>query len=833
VSRLKLQIALCAAFLVANVVSWADSAPAVPEPSVGPSLAVSLTEPPRFPLRSELPAPEPTVYAYPTAGVAIDTSDREAVRVFYRGLYSQSENVAINWTGDHSACNAGTTDSLYQSAVALRVNWFRAMAGVPATVSFYGPYSQQDQPAALVMSVNNSLSHTPPNTWNCWSQTAYDAAGKSNIALGYFGANAVTGYMLDNGTNNAPVGHRRWVLYPQTQNMGTGDVPRGSFNGSNVSPANALWTIDSHTYDARPSVRDDFVAWPPKGYVPHQVVFGRWSLAHSQADFSNASVTVSKAGVNVPVSVEVLHNGYGENTIVWLLQGTNDSTVWPKPAADETYSVTVANAVLKGVSRTFSYNVTVFDPNTATPNAPQTTVNAPTGATASSAFPVSLTPMPQASAYDLALYRLVNLTGIAPADSPSPWSYVTGPTNAYNPIEATAFHLYHSNFANQSLTLNKKLHLEPNASLSFQRWFTWAAAGQVARVQISLDDTATWQDVYTEVGSNNVAAATKLIDLAPFAGRSVRLKFEFSYLPGLSAYPQPETGWFFNNIAFTNVSELVEGQSATLVVTQTDTSFTVPTPGRYAIAGRTEYQGSYYTDWGLASAFQVGAATTTTTTSTTTTTATTTTTSSTTTTTLAGPTLSLQVAPGWNLLGNSLSQPISVVSVFGDPVSVTTVWKWDVATSGWQFYAPSMTAAALQTYVASKGYGVLSVINPGEGYWVNAKVAASPPSQTGTAFALTSANLVTGWNLVATGNDVTPSAFNTSLSATPPSPGVIPINLTTLWAWDNPLSQWYFYAPTLEASGGLAGYITGKGYLDFMQRAKTLGNGVGFWVNRP
>jgi hypothetical protein len=37
----------------------------------------------------------------------------------------------------------------------------------------------------------------------------------------------------------------------------------------------------------------------------------------------------------------------------------------------------------------------------------------------------------------------------------------------------------------------------------------------------------------------------------------------------------------------------------------------------------------------------------------------------------------------------------------------------------------------------------------------------------------------------------------------------------------------------LEASGGLGAYTSGKGYLDFNATGKTLGNGVGFWVNKP
>ena len=193
----------------------------------------------------------------------------------------------------------------------------------------------------------------------------------------------------------------------------------------------------------------------------------------------------------------------------------------------------------------------------------------------------------------------------------------------------------------------------------------------------------------------------------------------------------------------------------------------------------------------------------------------------------------LSFAPGWNLLGNSLNQALSVLPTFADTAIVSTVWKWDVVKAGWQFYTPLLSSSELQAYAASKGFGVLSVINPGEGYWVNAKAAASLGTLNGAAFTLTSANLTTGWNLVATGSDVTPSAFNLSLSLTPPTPGAIPANLTALWAWDNALSQWYFYAPSLHASGGLAAYIAGKGYLDFVQSGKTLGNGVGFWVNRP
>ena len=195
---------------------------------------------------------------------------------------------------------------------------------------------------------------------------------------------------------------------------------------------------------------------------------------------------------------------------------------------------------------------------------------------------------------------------------------------------------------------------------------------------------------------------------------------------------------------------------------------------------------------------------------------------------VGGPlSFSLAVPAGWNLLGNSLNQSFSVATLYGDPNLITTVWKWDTGSSRWQFHTPQMDAATLQTYAAGKGYGVLSTINAGEGYWVNAKAQPTLGTQSGSGFNLTAANLVAGWNLVATGNDVTPSAFNTDLKSSSAGTGV-----TTLWAWDNLLSKWYFYAPSLEASGGLANYISGKGYLDFTSSNKTLGQGTGFWVNR-
>jgi len=197
--------------------------------------------------------------------------------------------------------------------------------------------------------------------------------------------------------------------------------------------------------------------------------------------------------------------------------------------------------------------------------------------------------------------------------------------------------------------------------------------------------------------------------------------------------------------------------------------------------------------------------------------------------------MALSVLPGWNLLGNPVNQRMAVADTFGDPAKVTSVWKWDSTAANWQFYSPALNAAELQSYATSQGYGVLTEINAGDGFWVHAKVPADLGSLSGAAINLRQSSLASGWNLVATASPISVRGFNTSLSTTPPTAGQVPINMTSIWAWDNTQSRWYFYAPSLDAAGTgqLTDYINSNGYKDFVTDGKTLGNGTGFWVNKP
>ena len=184
----------------------------------------------------------------------------------------------------------------------------------------------------------------------------------------------------------------------------------------------------------------------------------------------------------------------------------------------------------------------------------------------------------------------------------------------------------------------------------------------------------------------------------------------------------------------------------------------------------------------------------------------------------------VQVNQGWSLIGNATDALLNVATVFGDTSKITSVWSWNGGASRWAFYSPSLTGTALRDYATSRGYDVLTTIGAGEGFWVDAKTAFIAQLPAGAAVASSSfQNMSSGWHLIAIGDTTTPAAFNTTVPA------------TTLWAWDNSQSKWYFYAPSLASQGGtvLSDYINANGYLDFASASKTLGPGVGFWVNVP
>ncbi len=296
--------------------------------------------------------------SYSQKSLVVNPNDRADVVRLYQVTYKASQGVASGWNGNRSTCAAGTTSLAYADATILRVNYFRAMAGLPSDVILSNAWNLKAQDAALMMSAQGALSHTPDPTWSCYTAGGAEAAGKSNLALGADAAAAIDLYMDDPGSGgNAAVGHRRWLLYPPTRIMGAGNIP-----STGGWAANDLWVIGGA--GSRPP-QPAWVAWPSPGYVPWQIMprsSGRWSFSYPSATFTGAAVFMKRAGTNVSLTLETQAQGYGDNTIVWVPQGIPTGA----PPGDASYSVTVSNVVVSGQSKVFTYTVTIIDPDVPT-----------------------------------------------------------------------------------------------------------------------------------------------------------------------------------------------------------------------------------------------------------------------------------------------------------------------------------------------------------------------------------------------------------------------------------------------------------------------------------
>ncbi|MCX7164154.1 MAG: S8 family serine peptidase [Rhodocyclales bacterium] len=222
-------------------------------------------------------------------------------------------------------------------------------------------------------------------------------------------------------------------------------------------------------------------------------------------------------------------------------------------------------------------------------------------------------------------------------------------------------------------------------------------------------------------------------------------------------------------------------------------------------------------------------------------------------TTPAAPAINIGFVPGWNLAGNGVETPMMVAATFNDATKVNAVWKWVPGSAKWAFYTPTQSDGGA-SYASSNGYNVLTTINAGEGFWVQANSAFSMPLPSGavvlsSTFMPAVANpataggthaLPSGWSLIAIGDGMTPAQFDAAIAtvnSTLPKTTLVYTNLTTLWAWDATRQNWYFWAPALANSGGLASYISSRNYLDSATMPSTptgtLSPTTGFWVNMP
>jgi uncharacterized protein YkwD len=245
-----------------------------------------------------------------------------------------------SWSGSVGSCNPGDISAQGRENALRIMNLYRFLADLPP-VDTSATRNQLAQACALLMHANGSLSHSPPQSWSCWSADGAEGAGSSNIA-GAPGVAAVDLYMVDPG-NPTTMGHRRWILSNSIGPTGLGST----------SEYSCMWTLDGSGNAGK-----TWTAWPPPGPFPLGAVEPSWqsidetgwTVQSDDIDLSGAQVSVTASGQQRSVSVTTLQGGYGsESAISFIPQG------W-QTQAGTTYAVQIT-----GISQPIDYEIEVVD----------------------------------------------------------------------------------------------------------------------------------------------------------------------------------------------------------------------------------------------------------------------------------------------------------------------------------------------------------------------------------------------------------------------------------------------------------------------------------------
>jgi len=503
-------------------------------------------------------------------GISIDPDNRWQVRDFYKAVFLTTDLTQPGWTGDYGSGDGGSVSKEWLLATQDRINYFRAMAGVPANVRFDPERNAACQEAALMLSVRGQLSHTPSPDWLWYTEAGAEAARHGNLSLGSTGPQAVDGYISDFGPNNGHVGHRRWLLYPQTDVMGSGDVPGDVDKGWFSS--NVTWVIPDEARE-RPPTRDPYVAWPPRGYVPANLVYSRWSFSCPDADFSETTVSMTRDGVPLPLTMEALSVGQmGDPTIVWVPDGmcTTSRECWELMGPQETIHVQVSHVRIEGSYEDFAYSVAIFDSRLAGGEEIPTTLTAtgPVVAGASTSF--TSTSRPWSEAIEARVCRTQPVHAAFTAEEALN-GWIPQISDGYTPVQDKrvtegdfAYHLANPDASMQALVIDKEFIVTgPDPTLSFYSSLAWATENQVAAVQVNQGGGSGWESIWEQVGpvEANSAFQQVVIDLSPWMQRSVSFRFIYDAVGGSYYFnTQPEIGWAFDEVNITGVTEIVESR---------------------------------------------------------------------------------------------------------------------------------------------------------------------------------------------------------------------------------------------------------------------------------
>ncbi len=290
-----------------------------------------------------------------------ETAERQKVIDDYFNIKRANEIYTFEAVGENqSICEKGKVDAAVYTKILNSINYYRRAAGC-AEVVLDSTMNNECQ-AMLLMSVSNlnKIKNNIPldSTWSCYTKEASMAYAKSISSSSYnTNAEGPIEFFFRDGND---VVNRRWLLNYDMAKIGYGQFKTffcvkvlgdGIYNSSQPKP--------------------EFIAWPAKGYIMHEILPTVWTFCVPNADFSEATVDIKTRDLTKtksyvfkrPPMVELgitlnklgLQTKGGDPSLTWTLGDFKVDDYYKDE--DLEFEVSVKNVKVNGEVKNYEYKV--------------------------------------------------------------------------------------------------------------------------------------------------------------------------------------------------------------------------------------------------------------------------------------------------------------------------------------------------------------------------------------------------------------------------------------------------------------------------------------------